>query len=210
MVVEEPVTRDSGPCEHVCRADAVSRSVVVDVCRIRDRRGPERRITTILPVDSGMKNHGTSHFADCLNDPFGDAILMMCVGPAELQFLVRFIDVRHEGISLKSSTASQAVLNDNAIVHAHSLKLLFSPNCFAIRKPNLMLNMYVRRGMVNKDATSLEGGRGWLAEGIICSSAKSGLKVVHRDSCSRYHMSILEGDISFRDNCLLGRFLGAS
>jgi hypothetical protein len=123
---------------------------------------------------------------------------------------VRFIDVRHEGVNLKSSTFSQVVLNDNVILHAHYLKPLFGPNCFAGRKPNLMLNMYVRRGMVNKDATSLEGGRGWLAEGIICSSANYGLKVVHRDSCSRYQMPILEGAISLRDNCLLGGFLGAS
>jgi hypothetical protein len=105
-----------------------------------------------------MKNHGTSHIANCLNGPFGDAILMMSVGAAEPQFLVRFIDVCHEPVGLKGSAVSQVVLNYNTIVHAHSLEPLFGSYRLAGREPDLMLHVHVRIGMVNEDAPALEGG----------------------------------------------------
>jgi hypothetical protein len=129
-----------------------------------------------------MKNHGTSHVADCLNGSFGDTILMMCVGAAEPQFLVRFIDMRNECVGLESSTVGEVVLNNNAIVHTYSFESLLGPNGFAGRKSSLVLNMHVRGGMVHEYASSFEGGGGWLSERFISSSMKSVLEVINRDS----------------------------
>jgi hypothetical protein len=61
-------------------------------------------------MDTGMKYHGERQVGDCLYGTFCNPILMVGIGAAEAQALMRLIDDLAKRVSFESPTISEIVL----------------------------------------------------------------------------------------------------
>jgi hypothetical protein len=140
--------------EEIMGAEAIVEAwhVIPKECRVIDCKGPETWGGNIRPMDGAMKHHGACDRHDGTNCALSNSVVMMRANTSKVSSLAegfKMVSVLLRGED--SSVVTDVFLCNDTMITSKPFKFFFCLDGTVSVQRDLMANVNVARGMVNKD-----------------------------------------------------------